>query len=132
MEQNELCKLHVGSIVQCNGEQFIIAKIDDINLSVTYIYDQNGEPYYLDDLEGVKMTKEFITDLGFTQSKADSNVYEFKDSKQGFEIYFNFETNQLSVMPIIGNTNGFSNLISIFTEFVHEFFNALHSVDVWT
>lgn len=125
MEYRELTKLHVGSFVKSQDFSFNIARIDGSS-SVVYVYDQDGQPNYLDDLEGVKITSDFLLKWDFKKDK-DQNIYGRKT--KDCTVTYDLDNNILGVEPNIGSD--FSNLLVCQdVQFIHEFWNLLDGINV--
>lgn len=125
MEYKELTKLHVGSLVKSQDSSFNIGRIDG-STSVVYVYDQDGQPNYLDDLEGVKINSDFLLRWDFKKDK-DQNIYGRKT--KDCTVTYDLDNNILGVEPNSGS--GFGNfLVCRDVQFVHEFWNLLNSVNV--
>ena len=125
MEYRELTKLHAGSLVKSQDFSFNIGRIDATG-PVAYIYDQDGQPNYLDDLDGVEITSDFLLKQRFKKDGDSDFKKETKDCIVGYNM-----TNQtLTVQP--NPKSDFGNLlICRDVQFVHEFWNLLDGINVY-
>ena len=123
MEYRELTKLHVGSLVKSQDSSFNIARIDGSS-SVVYVYDQDGQPNYLDDLEGVKITSDFLLKWDFKQ---DDNQF----TKKTKDYNVNYNTDKCTLIVESNATSNCRNLlVCTDVQFVHEFWNLLDGINV--
>jgi hypothetical protein len=123
MEYRELTKLHAGSLVKSQDFSFNIGRIDATG-PVAYIYDQDGQPNYLDDLEGVKITADFLLKWNFKQ---DNN--QFTKKTKDYNVNYNTDNCTLIVKP--NATSDCHNLlVCTDVEFIHEFWNLLDGINV--
>lgn len=123
MEYKELTKLHAGSLVKSQDFSFNIGRIDATG-PVAYVYDQDGQPNYLDDLEGVKITADFLLKWDFKQ---DGN--EFTKKTKDYNVNYNTDNCTLLVQPD-PKSNCRNLLLCTDVQFVHEFWNLLDGINV--